>query len=138
MTRPLLTMLCVALAHLASSSPQQQQKEWQDPSPHTARLVTVDTDVQLEVLDWGGSGPAVVLLAGLGDTAHVFDDFATLLTSRHRVIAVTRRAHGRSSAPLTGYGFARLADDVMQVIDFVGVERPIVIGHAFLSVQQKH
>jgi hypothetical protein len=30
----------------------------------------------MEVLDWGGSGKPVVLLAGLGYTAHVSDDFA--------------------------------------------------------------
>lgn len=44
---------------------------WRDPSKHDARLVTVDQGVQLEVLDWGGSGPALVLLTGSGHTAHV-------------------------------------------------------------------
>ena len=42
-----------------------------DKSPHTVHFVTVDGNVKLEVLDWGGSGRAQVLLAGLGDTAHV-------------------------------------------------------------------
>ena len=54
----------------ATSSPAAQQNEWRDPSPHKTTLVTVDDGVQLEVLDWGGSGPALVLLAGLGATAH--------------------------------------------------------------------
>jgi hypothetical protein len=40
-----------------------------DQSPHTIRFVTVDKDVRLEVLDWGGSGRALVFLAGLGNTA---------------------------------------------------------------------
>jgi hypothetical protein len=35
------------------------------------RFVTVEDGVQLEVLDWGGSGPALVLLAGLGATAQL-------------------------------------------------------------------
>jgi pimeloyl-ACP methyl ester carboxylesterase len=95
------------------------------------KFVPVANDVHLEVLDWGGSGPAIVLLAGLGDTGHVFDDFAPLLRARHRVLAVTRRAHGRSSAPPTGYGFARLADDVAGVIDDMAVAKPVVIGHSF-------
>ena len=34
-----------------------QQTEWKDPSPHATRFVTVEEGVQLEVLDWGGSGP---------------------------------------------------------------------------------
>jgi non-heme chloroperoxidase len=129
MTRHLLATLCVLLAQVTPTS--AQQLEWKDLSPHVVKFVPVDNDVQLEALDWGGSGPALVLLAGLGDTAHVFDDFAPMLTSRYRVVGVTRRAHGRSSAPVTGYGFARLVDDVVRVIDAVGVDKPVVIGHSF-------
>src|SRR5262249_52018634 len=43
---------------------------WRDPSAHTVEFVTVDENVGLEVLEWRGSGPSVVLLAG-GDTACV-------------------------------------------------------------------
>jgi len=53
--------------HLQSGTP------WKDPSPHAVRFVSVGDGVRLEVLDWGGSGRAVVLLAGGGDTAHVFE-----------------------------------------------------------------
>jgi pimeloyl-ACP methyl ester carboxylesterase len=129
MNHRLLATLCVVLAQVTPASPQQIQ--WKDPSPHIVKFVPVDNDVQLEVLDWGGSGPAIILLAGLGDTGHVFDDFAPMLTARYRVLAVTRRAHGRSSAPPAGYGFARLADDVERVIDATGVNKPVVIGHSF-------
>jgi pimeloyl-ACP methyl ester carboxylesterase len=129
MKRYFLSVLGVLLA--AATSVSSQQIEWRDPSPHMVKFVTVEEDVKLEVLDWGGSGPALVLLAGLGDTAHVFDDFAPTLAARHRVMAITRRAHGRSSTPPTGYGFVRLAEDVMRVIDTMGVSRPIVIGHSF-------
>src|ERR1700722_12054445 len=45
-----------------------KQTAWQiDPSPHTKQFVTVDKDVKLEVLDWGGSGRPLVLLTGLGN-----------------------------------------------------------------------
>jgi non-heme chloroperoxidase len=37
---------------------------------------TANKPVNLEVLDWGGSGRPLVLLAGLGNTAHIFDKFA--------------------------------------------------------------
>ena len=122
------SVLCLLLAVATSAS--SQQVEWKDPSPHVATFITVEEGVQLEVLDWGGSGPAIVLLAGLGDTAHVFDDFAPMLTTKHRVLGVTRRGHGRSSAPASGYEFARLAEDVVRVIDAVGVKRPVIAGHS--------
>jgi pimeloyl-ACP methyl ester carboxylesterase len=38
-------------------------------------MIQVEPDVKLEVLDWGGTGRPLVLLSGLGDTAHVFDKF---------------------------------------------------------------
>ena len=58
----------------------QQLPQWKDLSPHSTRFVTVEKGVRLEVLDWGGSGRPLVLLAGGGDTAHVFDDFAPKLS----------------------------------------------------------
>jgi pimeloyl-ACP methyl ester carboxylesterase len=101
-----------------------------DESPHTVRFVSVDSDVKLEVLDWGGSGRALVLLAGLGNTAHVFDDFAPKLTSTYHVYGITRRGFGASSVPESGYSADRLGDDVLQVIDSLGLTRPIVVGHS--------
>jgi len=76
-----LYVLCVLLAVATPASPQQT--EWKDPSPHATRFVTVEDGVQLEVLDWGGSGSALVLLAGLGGTAHHYDDVAPALTARY-------------------------------------------------------
>jgi pimeloyl-ACP methyl ester carboxylesterase len=108
----------------------QPSSAWIDPSPHSTTVVTVD-GVRLEVLDWGGNGRPILLLAGLGDTAHIFDDFAPTLTQRHRVYAVTRRGFGNSSAPDFGYDFGRLADDVMGVVDALGLEEPIIVGHSF-------
>lgn len=62
MTHCVTYVLCALLAVATPASPQQA--EWKDPSPHAVKRVTVDMDVQLEVLDWGGSGRALVLLAG--------------------------------------------------------------------------
>ena len=125
----LSSLLCVLLALAPPAS--SRQAEWKDPSPHAMRLVAVEDGVELEVLDWGGSGPALVLLPGLGSTAHHYDDLAQALTPRHRVIAVTRRGHRGSSAAAGGYGFVRLAEDVLRVMDAVGVKNPVVIGHSF-------
>src|SRR5258708_2355892 len=77
----------------------QTRESWRDPSPHSVRLVTVEPSVQLEVLDWGGSGTPLILLTGLGGTAHSFDDFAPKLTTMGHVYGITRRGYGSSSSP---------------------------------------
>ena len=85
-----------------------------DPSPHKARFVTVDKGVKLEVLDWGGKGPPLVFLSGLGDSAHVFDSFALQFTGKHHVYAITRRGYGISSAPPIDDAGGRLSWDRCQ------------------------
>ena len=106
------------------------QTVWSDSSSHSIRQVAVDTSVSLEVLDWGGTGRPVVLLAGAGNTAHVFDQFATKLVRRYHVYGITRRGFGRSSAPMSGYSADRLADDVLAVLDSLRIAKPVLIGHS--------
>jgi pimeloyl-ACP methyl ester carboxylesterase len=103
---------------------------WVDAARHQTQFVSVSEGVQLEVLDFGGNGRPIVLLAGLGNTAHVFDDFAPKLTSLGHVFAVTRRGYGASTRPESGYDVARLGEDLLAVIDRVANGKPVLIGHS--------
>lgn len=127
-----LRFLCALWGFFAiATSASAQKAERKDLSPHVTRFVTVEDGVQLEVLDWGGSGPALVLLPGLGATAHYYDDFAPALTPRYRVVGVTRRGHRGSSAASGGYALERLADDILRVIVDMDLNNAVVIGHSF-------
>jgi pimeloyl-ACP methyl ester carboxylesterase len=108
----------------------QQPFPWKDPSSHITRFVTVQNGVRLEVLDWGGSGRPLMLLAGGGDTAHVFDDFAPKLTPSFHVYGITRRGFGASGFSPENYGADRLGDDVLGVLDALKLEKPILVGHS--------
>jgi pimeloyl-ACP methyl ester carboxylesterase len=119
-----------ALTGWANSLQAQQIPRWQDPSPHKVEFVTVEENVRLEVLDWGGSGPSVVLLPGGGNTAHVFDGFAPKLAVRYHVYGITRRGFGASSVPASGYDADRLGDDVLAVLDSLKLKRPVLVGHS--------
>jgi pimeloyl-ACP methyl ester carboxylesterase len=94
------------------------------------RFVTVEENVKLEVVDWGGSGRPLVLLPGLGDKAHVFDKFAVKLTPKYHVYGITRRGFGASSIPTSGYSSERLGEDVITVLNELKIERPILAGHS--------
>jgi non-heme chloroperoxidase len=117
--------LLVALHVLAG----QSGTTWRDPSPHQVRFVTVDSSVRLEVLDWGGAGRPI-LFVGCYLTGHVYDDIAPKLTDRFHVYAVTRRGVGASDRPARGYDPQRRADDILEVIDSVGMQKPILIGNS--------
>ena len=99
-----------------------------DPSPHKLQFIAVEQNVHLEVLDWGGSGRPLILLPGLGGTAHFFDDLAPRLTAIAHVYAITRRGYGASSTPATGYDADRLGDDVLAVIDSLKLQQPVLAG----------
>lgn len=113
----------------------QGSAQWKDPSPHSTRFVSVEKNVQLEVLDWGGTGSPVVLLAGGGGTAHVFDDFAPKLTTDHHVYGITRRGFGASGFAASENAINRLRDDVLAVIDALNLKRPVLVGHSIAGAE---
>ncbi len=128
------TMLVIgAFAIVICGTAAAQTAVSTDKSPHKIQFVTVQPGVKLEVLDWGGSGTPLLFLAGLGDTAHAFDDLAPKFTNRHHVYAITRRGFGASSAPPAtneNYDADRLGDDVLAVIAALNLNRPVLTGHS--------
>lgn len=125
----------IAAAFLAFTSPHSLALSdtlppWHDPSPHREIHIRVGSAVELEVLDWGGSGPPLVFLAGLQDVAHGFDDFAPEFTGDHHVLAITRRGYGASSQPRSGYDLASRVADLRAVLDSLGLSRVALVGHS--------
>src|SRR5580658_2019718 len=106
-----------------------------DPSPHKVLFVTVEPDVKLEVLDWGGTGRPIVLFAGFGNTAHVYDVFGEELSHSGHVYGITRRGFGASSQPVDGYSDQRRADDDLHVLDSLEITRPVLVGHSVAGAE---
>jgi pimeloyl-ACP methyl ester carboxylesterase len=69
-------------------------------------------------------------LAGLGDSAHVFDDFAPAFRDRFHVYGVTHRGFGASSRPEVGYDVATLGADLRGVLRELGVKSASFVGHS--------
>ncbi len=98
--------------------------------------MTVEPGLKLEVLDWGGIGRPLVFLAGLGNTAHVFDSFAPQFTGKDHVYGITRPGFGDSSAPFTNgdkYSSDRLGDDVLAVMEALKLQKPVLVGHSIAA-----
>jgi pimeloyl-ACP methyl ester carboxylesterase len=109
-----------------------ERSNWSDKSPHEVSSVAIEKDVRVEVLDWRGGevkdAPTLFLLPGLGATAHSYDDVAPVLAEKYNVVGMTRRGAGSSDKPDYGYDTARLSQDVIEVLDTLEIESPILIG----------
>ena len=127
-----LTALALSLAANAQAGSHIATAATPADKP-AVRLIETEPRVRLEVLDWGGSGPPIVLLAGLGSVAQNFQSFALDLRPRFHVYGITRRGYGGSSVPDPAgenYSADRLGDDVLSVLDTLQLQRPILVGHS--------
>ena len=123
-------LMCLfSLLFLAGHVPAQQSGK---ESP-LVQLISVEKDVKIEALDWGGTGRPLVFLAGAGNDAHVFDTFAPKFVSGYHVYGVTRRGFGGSSHPAfitSNYTAERLGSDVLAVMTALHIDHPALIGHS--------
>jgi pimeloyl-ACP methyl ester carboxylesterase len=106
--------------------PAATEAPWTDPAAHTSGFVTAN-GVRLHYLDWGGSGPALILIHGYGDNPHAFDDLAPAFADRFRVVAYARRGHGRSESK-PPFDTATLTEDLRQLMDSLGITRAHLAG----------
>jgi non-heme chloroperoxidase len=111
--------------------------EKMDKSSHKSDFVNVN-GAKLHYLDWGGSGDILLFLAGMGCNAHIFDDLAPRFADRFHVIALTRRGHGESDHPETGYDVGTLTEDIRQFLDALGIEKVILAGHSMANIELSH
>lgn len=113
---------------------QLARSNWSDKSPHEVNSITVEPGVRVEVLDWRREikpgAPTLFLLPGLGATVHSYDDIAPKLAEKYNVVGMTRRGTGDSSKPDQGYTIERLSQDVLQVLDTLNIQAPILVGHS--------
>ena len=131
----MLVAVCLLVtAHAAQRNAGQEQAGNDQNNAYKEEFVQVEKEVKLQVLDWGGTGRPLILLAGFGLDAHEWDSFAPKLVSRFHVYAITRRGFGASSAPkpnCENYSAERLGGDVLAVMDALKITRPILAGHSF-------
>ncbi len=133
------SLAVAGLLFTVSLSSSAQPPACLDGTPHKKTLVLVDKGVQLQVLDWGGADKphTMVLLTGLGDNAHVYDQFAFQFVDDFHVIGITRRGYPPSSVPApgptaaaAGYDVATRARDDIAVLDSLRISKAVFVGHS--------
>lgn len=98
-------------------------------SPVHDELVRVG-EINLHYVQWGEQGPPAIFIHGLTANAFCFQAFADALASDHRIIAYDLRGRGASDKPTTGYSVPIHAADLAHLVDALGLDRPIIVGHS--------
>lgn len=99
------------------------------PPPIEQKQVTTRDGTSLNLLETG-TGTPLLLVPGWSQTAAMFRHQLTGLSDRFRVIAIDHRGHGDSSKPEGGYRVARLARDLHDVLETLGLEGVAALGHS--------
>lgn len=121
----LFTLLILHLLLMPSCS--SDRKSPSPKSEYKEGFVGSD-NVKLQYLDWGGSGPVLVLIPGLGDTPFLFENLAKGLSSQSHVISYFRRSHGKSVASDEKYDNATLVADLKLLLDSLHIEKASLLG----------
>ncbi|MGH6739961.1 MAG: alpha/beta fold hydrolase [Bradyrhizobium sp.] len=97
------------------------------PSGFQTKTIPVDgTQIYVRV---GGQGPAVILIHGFGDTGDMWVKLAAELAHDHTVVVPDLRGMGLSGKPDSGYDKWTQAADMRAVLQALGIEKAVVVGH---------
>lgn len=77
-----------------------------------------------------GDGPPLLLVSGLNGVASFWAPHVEALAARFTVVRHDHRGTGRSSHSRIDYSVEQMADDVIQLMDHLGIERAHLVGHS--------
>ena len=86
--------------------------------------------IEIQTAVWRGKDPTVLCIHGLTANCRCWDVIADRLAPAHRVVAVDLRGRGMSDKPATGYSSAHHVRDLIGVLDDLGLERVVLLGHS--------
>lgn len=79
-----------------------------------------------------GTGPDVVMVHGItGNLAVWHLHLVPALADRFRLLTYDLRGHGLSGTPPTGYSLDDMAQDLLELLDALELERPVIVGHSY-------
>jgi pimeloyl-ACP methyl ester carboxylesterase len=122
----MLRSLMLAGAALTMAAPAAAQVPLYPAAFHNQEIATQGATIHVRV---GGTGPAVVLLHGYGETGDMWAPLAADLMRDHTVIVPDLRGLGLSSKPAGGFDKKTQAGDVLGVLDSLKIGQADLVTH---------
>jgi len=124
---PITCLVFGTLALMISHTTQAAAEPWTFPAGfRTQDIATDGATIHVRV---GGSGPAVVLIHGFGDTGDMWVPLAQALMADHTVVVPDLRGMGLSSHPPGGYDKKNQAGDIARVLDALNIRQADLVTH---------
>src|SRR5262249_49000889 len=100
------------------------------PMPEFSERFFRSGTLRIHFRDWGDPHlPPLVIVHGLRDHSHSFDDLARALVDRFHVLALDLRGHGDSETT-PYYGFRHFLLDLHTLVRALRLERAGLVGHS--------
>ena len=122
----MLRFLTLVLSICVLGSPAWAEVQPFPAAFHTQSVETNGTSLYVRI---GGTGPAVVMLHGFGDTGDMWAPIAARLMKDHTVIVPDLRGMGLSAHPDAGYTKKNQAVDIAGVLDYLKVDKADLVTH---------
>ncbi|MDN4594680.1 alpha/beta fold hydrolase [Polycladomyces subterraneus] len=90
-------------------------------------------NTSLSFIDYGGDGLPLLALHGHMNEGRFVQGLADAIRDDYRVIALDQRGHGESSRP-SSFANDRYVDDALALLDYLGVQKAVVLGHSLGGV----
>jgi pimeloyl-ACP methyl ester carboxylesterase len=116
----------IAAALLAVSTPARAQEPPYPAQFRTKEIAANGATIHVRI---GGSGPAIVLIHGFGESGDMWAPLAASLVRNHTVIVPDLRGMGRSSKPAGGFSKMNQATDIAALMDTLKVAQSDVVAH---------
>ncbi len=86
--------------------------------------------VQIQLAEWEGRGKTILCIHGITANCRCWDVMAEALSPGHRMLAMDLRGRGHSEAPASGYSIEHHCRDILAVLDDLGVDNAVIMGHS--------
>lgn len=105
------------------------------PSAAAPPIRYEDTFVDLDrhriaLRTWEGDGPPLLLIHGISSAGSVWNPIIPALAAEFTPVAIDQRGHGASDKPESGYLYDDYIGDLDGVLDAIGLDHPLIVGHS--------
>jgi pimeloyl-ACP methyl ester carboxylesterase len=129
----MMRILLGLTAGLLLTTPAGAKEIWQTvplpsamPTPRESGMAPVD-DIQMYYAIYGEGDPVLLIHGGLGN-ADEFGFLVPALAENYEVIVADGRGRGRSTSSDKPWSAARMADDYLALLDYLGIDKVALVG----------